>query len=73
MNYIKLDKIEQTEELVAQYQEVECLWCLLSLSYKDRNLRQMVLKNPSKKFGMSGKLFWKQPLRGVVENGALTF
>ena len=33
----------------------------------------MVLKNPSKKFGMSGKLFWKQPLRGVVENGALTF
>ena len=33
----------------------------------------MALTNPSKKFDMSGKLFWKQPWRGVVENGVLKF
>ena len=33
----------------------------------------MALTNPSKKFDMSGKLFWKQPLRGVAENGVLKF
>ena len=26
-----------------------------------------------KKFDISGKLFWKQPLSGVVENGVLKF
>ena len=31
----------------------------------------MALTNLSKKFDMSGKLFWKQPWRGVVENGVL--
>ena len=29
--------------------------------------------NPSKKFDMSGKLFWRQPLKRVVENGVLKF
>ena len=42
-------------------------------SYKDRNLQQMALINPSKKFDMSGKLFWKQPMRRVGENGVLKF
>ena len=56
---------------MAQYQEVECLWYMLSPSYKDRNLRQIALTNPSKKFDMSSKLFWKQPLRGVEENCVL--
>ena len=31
----------------------------------------MALTNLSEKFGTSGKLFWKQPLREVVENGVL--
>ena len=70
---VKLKKTENTEELIAQYQEVECLWNVLPLSYKDRNLRQMALTNTSKKFDISGKLFWKQPLSGVVENGVLKF
>ena len=56
---------------MAGYQEVECFWNVLSQSYKDRNLRQMALTNLSKKFDMSDKLFWKQPLRGVLENGVL--
>ena len=68
---VKLNKTEKTEELIAEYQEVESLWNVLSLSNKDRNLRQMALIILSKKFDMSGKLFWKQPLRGVVENGVL--
>ena len=34
-------KIEKNEELIAGYQEVECLWNVLSPSYKDRNLRQI--------------------------------
>ena len=29
------------------------------------------LSKPKQKDDMSGKLFWKQPLRGVVENGVL--
>ena len=45
---------------------LECV----SPSCKDRNLRQMAL-NLSKKFDMSGKLFCKQPWRGVVENGVI--
>ena len=70
---VKLNKTEKTEELIAQYEEVECLWNVLSLSCKDRNLPQMALTNPSKRFDVSGKLFWKQALRGVVENVALKF
>ena len=71
---VNSNKIEKTEELIAQYYEVECLWNVLSPSHKDRNLRQkMALTNPSKNFYMSGKLFWKQPLRGFVENGVLKF
>ena len=31
---VKLNKIEKTEEAIAQYQEVECLWYLLYPSYK---------------------------------------
>ena len=65
----KSNKIEKKKEMVAEYQEAECLWNVLSPSYKDRNLRQLALTNLSKKFDMSGKLFWKQPLIGVVENG----
>ena len=65
----KSNKTEKTEELIEGYQEAECLWNVLSPSYKDRNLQQMALINLSKKFDMSGKLFWKQPLKGVVENG----
>ena len=68
---VKLNKTEKTEELIAEYQEVESLWNVLSPSCKDRNLRQIVLTSLSKKFDISGKLFWKQPLRGVVENGVL--
>ena len=68
---VKLNKTEKTEELIAEYQEVESLWNVLSLSNKDRNLRQMALIILSKKFDMSGKPIWKQPLRGVVENGVL--
>ena len=36
-----------------------------------RNLRQMALTNLSKKFDVLGNLFWKQSLKGVVENGVL--
>ena len=31
----------------------------------------MAVANLSKKFDMSDKLFWKQPMRGVVKNGVL--
>ena len=63
---VKSNKIEKTEELIAEYQEAECLWNVLPPSYKDRNLRQMALTNLSKKVDMSGKLYWKQTFRGVV-------
>ena len=53
---------------MAEYWEVKCLWNLLSPSQKDRNLRQMSLTKRGKGFDMSGKLFWKQPLRWVAEN-----
>ena len=65
----KSNKIEKTEELIARYHEAECLWNVLSTSQKDRNLRQMTLTNLSKTSDISGKLLWKQPLRGFVENG----
>ena len=65
------NKIEKTEELIVKYWEVECLWNVLSPSYKDRNLWQMVLRNLSKRFDLSGKLFRKQSLRGIAEKGAL--
>ena len=55
----KPNKIEKTEELIAEYQETECLWNVLSPSYKCKRLWQMALTNLSKKFDMSGKLFWK--------------
>ena len=61
----KSNKIQKPEELSA------CLWNALSLSYKDRNLRQMALTNLSKRFDMSGELFWKKPLRLVAKNSAL--
>ena len=67
----KSNKIQKPEELSARYQEAECLWNALSLSYKDRNLRQMALTNLSKRFDMSGELFWKKPLRLVAKNSAL--
>ena len=67
----KANKIQKTEELIAGYQEAECLWNVLPPSNKDRNLRQMALTNLSKRFDMSGKLFWKQQLRGVLENSVL--
>ena len=63
----KSNKIQKPEELSARYQEAECLWNALSLSYKDRNLRQMALTNLSKRFDMSGELFWKKPLRLVAK------
>ena len=31
------------------------------------------LNKPNQKFDMSGKLFWRQPLKRVVENGVLKF
>ena len=34
----KSNKIEKNEELIAEYQEAECHWNVLSLSYKNRNL-----------------------------------
>ena len=45
----KSNKIEKPEELIAGYQEAECLWNVLFLSYKNRNLQQMtfLFKNPS--------------------------
>ena len=67
--------MKKTEELIAEYDEVESLWNVFCPSYKDRNLQQMTLTSPtglSKKFDISGELFWKQPLRGVVENGVLS-
>ena len=65
----KSNKSEKTKELIAGYQEAECLWNVLPLFCKDRYLRQIALTNLSKKSDMSGKLFRKQSLRGVVENG----
>ena len=59
-------KIEITEELITGYQEGKCLWNVLSLSYKDRKLREMASTNLSKRFDVSGK-----PLRGVAENSVL--
>ena len=44
---------------------------MLPPSYIDRKLRKMALRKLSKKFDMSGRLFWKQPLRGIVENEVL--
>ena len=52
----KSNIIEKTEELMTGYKETNCLWNVLSLSYKDKKLRQMALTNLSKKFDMSGKL-----------------
>ena len=43
----KSNKIEKNEELIAGYQGIECLWSVLSPSYKDRSLRQMALTNLS--------------------------
>ena len=65
----KIKNNEKTEELIAEYKEVEevgCLWNVLSPSNKDRNFS---LNKPYQKFDMPGQLFWKQPLRRVVENG----
>ena len=67
----KSNKIGKNEELIAGYQEAECLWNVLSPSHQDRKLRQMALTNVSKTFDMSDKLFWKQPWREIVENGVL--
>ena len=41
-------KTEKTEELIAGYQEVESLSNVLSLSCKDKNVKQMALKNLTK-------------------------
>ena len=46
------------------------LECVVSVEQR-RKLTANGLKNLSKRFHMSGKLFWKQPLRGAEENGAL--
>ena len=35
---VKSNKIEKNEKLIAGYQEVECLWNVLSLSYKRQKL-----------------------------------
>ena len=32
----KLSKIEKAQDLIAGYQEAECLWIVLSLLYKDK-------------------------------------
>ena len=48
------------------------LECAVSVVQR-RKLSQMALTNPSKKFDMSGKLFWKQPLRVVEDNGVFKF
>ena len=64
----KPNKIEKkNEELITGYQEAEYLWNVLPPSHKDINLRQMTITNLNKKFDMSGKLFWKQPLTGVPQ------
>ena len=63
----KSNKIETTEELVTGCQEVECLRNVFSPSYKDKKLRQVTLANLRKKVDLSGQLFWKQPLEGVLE------
>ena len=34
----KSNKIGKPEELIAGYQEAECIWNVLSPSYKDKNL-----------------------------------
>ena len=33
----KLNKIEKTQDLIAGYQEAECLWMVLSLLHKDKH------------------------------------
>ena len=38
------NKIENNEELVAGYQEVECFWNVLSSSYKDRNILETAIE-----------------------------
>ena len=48
------------------------LECVVSIIPRQK-LAANGLTNPSKKFDMSGKLFCKQPLRGVAENGILKF
>ena len=53
---IKSNKIEKTEE---QDIRIECPCNVFSLSYKDRNSRQMALTNLSNKFDLSGQLFRK--------------
>ena len=63
----KSNKIETTEELVTGYQGAECLCNMFFPSYKDRTLPQVTLANLKKKFDLSGQLFWKQSLEGVVE------
>ena len=64
----KSNIIEKTKELIAEYQDVECLWNVLSPSYQEKKLRQVTSTNLNKKFDMLGKLFQKQPLTGFVEN-----
>ena len=62
----KSNKIEKNEELITGYQKAECIWNVLPPSHKDINLRQVALTNLSRKFDMSLKLFWKQPLNGIL-------
>ena len=46
------------------------LECVVS-AVQRQTVTAIGLSKPKQKDDMSGKLFWKQPLRGVVENGVL--
>ena len=77
------NKIEKTEELIAGYQEAKFV---VSLVQKQK-LTANSLNKPKEKVDISarrfyylsviyntlvsGKLFWKSPLRGLVKNGVL--
>ena len=49
------------------------LECVVSVLQRQELTAQMALANPRKRLDLSGKLFWKQPLRGVVANSVLKF
>ena len=68
----KIKKFEKTEELIAEYQEAECLGNMLSLlSHTKIHVWQTTLPSLRKMFDMLDQLFWKQLWREIVENDVL--
>ena len=71
--------IEKTEKLISGYQVAECVVSVVQRQKPWINGPKEKVWYVSKKIlltfsdisGMSGELFLKQPLRGLVENGVL--